>query len=226
MRLVRLALCLVALVVQPAIAQDAAQSRIVVVGEARVEAVPDIGRFTAGVETEATRAADAFSATNAAMQVVFGALQASGIASEDIQTSDLGVDPLWTEGTGQPRVRGYVARNHVTVRVRDIARLGAVIDAVGVAGANRFFGIGFELSEPRDRLDAARRAAVADAQAKAKLLAEAAGVTLGPVLSIREGGGGGGPVPLFARAAEAMPAPVAEGTVALEARVEIVYAIN
>ena len=85
----------------------------------------------------------------------------------------------------------YQADNTVTVRVREIAQLGGTIDALAGAGANRLYGIGFEVSEPRAALDAARREAVADARAKAELFAEAAGVTLGPVISIREGGMGG-----------------------------------
>lgn len=199
--------------------------RITVTGEGRVEATPDLASFAAGVQTEAARAEDAFAATAETMRAVFAALEAAGIGPADMQTSQLGVDPLWAEGEGQPRVRGYAASSTVTVRVRDLARLGAVVDAVTAAGANRLSGIAFEMAEPRAQLDASRQRAVADAAAKAELLAAAAGVRLGRVLSIREGGQDG-PTPMFARAEMAMDMPVAQGVVALEARVEIVYALE
>lgn len=216
---------LAAFCVVPAVAQDRLP-QITVSGSGQVEAPPDLASFTAGVQSEAVRAADALSATSASMQEVLSALQASGIEPEDMQTSELGVTPIWSDGAeGQPRVRGYVASNIVMVRVRDITRLGAVIDAAGAAGANRLDGISFEVSAPRAHQDEARRLAVADARAKAEVLAKAAGVTLGAVLSIHENGGRG-PTPMFARAEMAMDAPIAEGVVALGADVEIVYAIE
>jgi uncharacterized protein YggE len=152
--------------------------------------------------------------------------RAEGVRAEDVQTSQISVDPLWDDGGNQvPRVRGYAATNLVTIKVRDLARLGAVIDSVGAAGANRIVGVGFELADSRARLDEARKLAVEDARAKATLLAEAAGVTLGPALSIREPGAEV-PGPLMARAEMAMDMPIAPGVVVLGARVEIVYAIE
>ena len=83
------------------------------------------------------------------------------------------------------------------------------------------------MSDPRASARPPRaRKAVADARAKAELFARAAGVTLGAVLSLREGGGMGGPVPMFAKADMAGAPPVAEGTVTLTADVEVVYAIE
>lgn len=220
-------LAVLALPLAAPVAAEETPRRIVVTGEGRVEAAPDLATVTAGVQTEAAAAAPALAATSAAMRSVFEALAAAGIAPADMQTSQLSVDPVWADdGAGVSRVRGYSASNLVTIRVREIAQLGAVIDAVGAAGANRVFGIAFELSEPRAQLDAARERAVADARAKAELLAKAAGVTLGPVQSIRESGDAA-PRPMFARAEmDVAAAPVAEGVVGLEARVEIVYGIE
>ena len=147
-----------------------------------------------------------------------------------MQTSQLGLDPVYgpyTEGAEEPqRVVGYQASNMVTVRVREVAKLGAVVDAVTGAGANRLYGIGFDVSDPRAPLDAARERAVADARAKAELYARAAGVTLGAVVSIRETvERPPGPVMMRAEAMDAAP-PVSEGTVTLSTQVEIVYAIE
>ncbi|MBP7242739.1 SIMPL domain-containing protein [Amaricoccus sp.] len=231
MRPVYTALTLVALALPPAaLGQEAPAPeprRLFVSGEAEVRAVPDRATISAGVQSEALSAADALAATAETMQAVFAALEAQGVAAEDIQTSQLSVDPVWDAQPDdrRPRVRGYTASNLVSVRVRDVARLGALIDAVGAAGANRIDGITFNVENPQASLDDARGRAVADARRKAELLAQAAGVTLGPVISIREGGSGG-PVPMYARAEAMADMPVAAGTVGLSANVEVVYGIE
>lgn len=225
MRLV-LALLFAALPLGPAAFAQEEPRRIVVTGEGAVEAAPDLATLTAGVQSEAPQAETALAATAEAMRAVLAALEVEAVARQDIQTTQISVDPLWAEGESQiPQVRGYAATNLATIKIRDLARLGAVIDSAGAAGANRILGVGFELAEPRAQLDAARRRAVEDARAKATLLAEAAGVTLGPVLSIREPGAEA-PAPVMARSEMAMDMPVAPGVVSLGARVEIVYAIE
>lgn len=211
-------------------AQEAARS-ILVTGSAQVETAPDRATVTAGVESQADTAGAALAATATAMEAVFAALERLGIAPADIQTSQLGLDPIWqnqgaTDAGTPPTVVGYQASNLVAIRVREIPRLGAVIDALGEAGINRMHGIAFEVSDPRPQLDAARAQAVADARAQAELYARAAGVTLGPVLTIRDGGTPGLPQPMFARSEMSMDMPVAEGSVAVEAQVEMVFAIE
>jgi uncharacterized protein len=210
-------------------AQDEVQRLVTVTGSAEVEAVPDLATITAGVETQGPTAREALGANTEAMAAVFAALDAAGIAARDRQTSQLNLNPVYEpyrDGAQEPqRVIAYQASNMVTVRVREVGKLGAVIDALTSAGANRLYGVGFEVSEPRASLDTAREEAVADARSKAELFARAAGVTLGAVRSIRESTGMGGPEPLRARAmAEA--APVAEGTVTLTADVEVVFEIE
>jgi uncharacterized protein len=225
------ALCLAA--AAPLAAQDRgaeAPRRITVTGVAEAEAVPDLATVTAGVETRADTAVAALAANSEAMTTVFAALEAAGIERREIQTSQLSIGPVYgpfNDGSPeQQKVIGYEATNTVTVRVRKIDELGSVIDALADAGSNRLFGIGFEIAEPKPHLDAARERAVADARGKAELFARAAGVTLGPVLSISEAMQGPGPIMMRAEAmADAAP-PIAEGTVTLQAQVEIVYGIE
>lgn len=231
MRPMLAALTLALAAATPALAQDRAAEaprRIVVTGDASAEAAPDRASFTAGVQAEARGARDALKAASTAMTQVLAALEAAGVAKADLQTSELSVDPLWDDGDGgqrQPQVRGYMASNLVTVRARDLAALGALIDAASEAGANRFMGLSFALADPAAQEAEARAAAVAEARARAEQLASAAGVRLGPVLSITEQGGGG-PMPMFARA-EAMPSPpVAPGSVGVTVSVEVVYGIE
>lgn len=231
MRPMLAALTLVLAAATPALAQDRAAEaprRIVVTGDASAEAAPDRASFTAGVQAEARGARDALTAASTAMTQVLAALEAAGVAKADLQTSELSVDPVWDDGDGgqrQPQVRGYMASNLVTVRSRDLAALGALIDAASEAGANRFMGLSFALADPAAQEAKARAAAVAEARARAEQLASAAGVRLGPVLSITEQGGAG-PMPMFARA-DAMPAPpVAPGSVGVTVSVEVVYGIE
>ena len=201
--------------------------QITVTGSAETEAVPDLATITVGVTTQAETAAAALAANSEAMTEVFAALDGAGIAARDRQTSQLNLSPVYGENERPdlpPPVVAYQADNTVTIRVREIAKLGGTIDALAKAGANRLFGINFEVSEPRAALDTARRNAVADARAKAELYAEAAGVTLGAVISVSESGMAS-PAPYFAKA-DMASAPVAEGTVTLSANVEVVFAIE
>ena len=210
-----------------ALADD--QRQLTVTGSARVEAVPDLATVTAGVETQGATAAESLRANSAAMEGVLKALDGAKVARADVQTSELSVNPILDnpQDGGAPKVTGFQASNMVTVKVRDVAALGGIIDAVTGAGANRLYGVGFDVSDPKPVLDKARQEAVADARHKAELFAGAAGVKLGAVLSMQEGGGGGGgPVPMFARADMAAAPPVEAGTVTLSADVQVVFAIE
>lgn len=219
------------LVALPAAAQPAAgtERTISVSGSAEVEAVPNRARVSAGVETQADTAAEAMAANSATMSGVFAALEAAGIEARDIQTSNLSLGAVWDHNRDSdepPRIVGYQASNVVNVRLRDVSALGSVIDAVTGAGANRLNGIGFELSDRQAAIDEAREGAVADARARAELYARAAGVTLGPVITIRESEQHA--QPFMARAAmESMDStPIAEGSVAIRAQVSMVFGIE
>lgn len=212
-------------------AAEEIERRLTVTGEGRVEAAPDMATISLGVTAEARTAAEAIRANSAAMQAVFARLQDAGIAERDLQTSNFSVNPRWERTTttnAAPRIAGFVAQNMLTVRVRDLATLGGTLDAVAQDGANAFSGLSFGLQNPEPLQDAARAAAVADARRKATLLAEAAGVTLGPLLMIDEADGGGRPTLMVAEArmAAADAVPVAAGELTMTARVRLVYAIG
>ena len=203
--------------------------QITVTGAAEADAVPDLATVSAGVDTRAETAAAALAANSETMTAIFAALDAAGIERRDVQTSQLSLNPVFEpyreEAEAPPAVVAYEASNMVTVRVRAIDGLGTVIDALAKAGANRLNGVGFEVADPKPHLDTAREQAVADARARAELYARAAGVTLGPVVSIRETVEVPGPIMMRAEAASAAP-PIAAGTVTLGAQVEVVYAIE
>ena len=212
-------------------AQDEVQRLVTVTGSAEVEAVPDLATITAGVETQAADRAPRRSAANTeAMAAVFAALDAAGIAragpADQPAQPQPGLRALPRRGAGAAAGRRLPGEQHgdgAGARGRQARRGDRRADLGGREPAlrRRLRGAG-AAGEPRRR---AREEAVADARAKAELFARAAGVTLGPVRSIRESAGMGGPEPLRARAmAEA--APVAEGTVTLTADVEVVFAIE
>jgi uncharacterized protein YggE len=207
-----------------------AEAKMTVSGIGEVAAAPDMATISLGVTTEGMEAAEAMRRNSEAMTAVLAAVAAAGVAERDVQTSALSVSPRWEPprpNETAPRVSGFVATNIVTVRVRDLDALGGVLDAVLGEGANTLNGLSFGVADDTALRDAARQAAVADAARKARVLAEAAGVTLGPVTEIVEGGGFGGPFP-SARMDMAMAeaVPVAPGELSLQATVTMTWTIG
>jgi len=211
-------------------AQEATPRVLTVTGTANHASAPDMALVRLGVTTSAKTAADAMAQNSAQMAATIDVLKAAGIAPRDLQTSNLSLRPEWTSRNASsnqpPRITGFTARNTLSVRVRALDGLGGVLDAVIRAGANEFQGLSFTLSDPTPAADEARRGAVEDARRKAALYAMAAGVTLGPVLSIAENGGARPFAPEMARAAMADAVPIEAGEVSVSASVTIVYSIK
>jgi uncharacterized protein YggE len=162
----------------------------------RVSRTPDLAAITAGVVTQAPAAAAALAENAQRMDAVVKALKAAGIAARDVSTSNVGLSPQYRYADKQPPViTGYQASNSVTVRFRDIARSGAVLDALVRAGANQIDGPNLSLSDPDGALDAARTQAIAKARARADLYAKAAGLSVARIVAIDEAGENGGDRP-------------------------------
>lgn len=198
-------------------------------GTGTVAASPDLAVISLGVEVEAPTADRALRANSARMAVIFTALDESGIPKKDIQTSQLSIFPQRetssTIENNTLKITGFVASNLIQITVRDLPRLGLVLDGLTKAGANRMHGITFGLSNPEPTLDRARRMAVAEAIRKAALYADAAGLALGEILSIDEGNGDTGQ-PAFRLAAMAEAVPIAEGEITLSATVTLRFALQ
>lgn len=203
---------------------------ILVSGTGEVAAAPDTGHLSAGVVSEASTAADAARANGVAMQRVLAALETAGIAGKDVRTEFFQVQPVYADQTvprEQPRIIGYRVSNQVAVRVRDIAKVGAVLDALVGAGANDVGGISFSIGDPTPLLDEARKRALADARRKAEVYAASAGVRLGRLLELSEGADGGpGPMPRMASMAAAKAVPIATGELELTVTLQARYAIE
>ncbi len=210
--------------------QAESAATLTLTGQGEVAAAPDMATITLGVQAQAKAAADALRETSDKTAKILETLTAAGIAGRDMQTSELALDPLWDntryENGTAPKVVGFTARNTVTVRVRDLDLLGGVLDDVVTAGANTFRGLSFGLQDPQPVQDDARRAAVADAMRKAALYAEAAGVKLGPVLSISEAGFSAPRPEMMMEMSRSSGVPVAQGEVGLSASVTMVFSVT
>ena len=193
-------------------------------GLGTVTRTPDTVSIVIGVQTRGPSAKGALDANTAKATALITALKSKGVAAADLQTSQLSVNPTSDSATG--RITGYEVTNQVTAKLRDIAAAGGLIDAAGeVAGdAVRIPQLRFSIGDDSAAQAQARANAVHQAQAHAKQLAEAAGVTLGRIRSITEAPVNQ-PGPLGGDRAAA-PVPVEPGTQELSVMVEIVYAIE
>ncbi len=205
---------------------------ITVNGTGKVTIKPDLATITIGVQAQAPSAADAQAKASAAMVKVVDAIKGKGIAEADIATQWVSLEPQYnykSDGSTPPTVIGYVSNQTVSVKVRDLTRVGPVIDTTVSAGANQVSGISFSVADPAAAASQARAAAIADAKARATELANAAGVTLGTATMITEVSAPG-PIPydyrMAAPAADAAGTPILPGTTEVQVDVEVTYAIE
>ncbi len=230
----RLLLPLLALVLATAAAHaqtDGAGPRLTLTAEGQVEAVPDMATITLGVARDGASAAEASAAMAQAADALLAALAGAGLAERDMRSSGLSLAPRRAprDDDGTPgAVTGYEASTTVTIRLRALDRMGAVLDTAIGSGANRMQGLAFGLADPQPLMDEARRRAVAEAARRAALYAEAAGLTLGPLVTLSETGAAEAR-PFAARAdmalAQSAAMPVAAGEITLTARVTVTYAL-
>lgn len=202
---------------------------ISVTGEGRVTAVPDMAVVQVGVQEQARDASIALRAVSEGLEAVLADLAEAGVAASDVQTSSVSVSPVYDRRqAADPVLTGYVASSSLSVKVRDLDTLGGILDDVVGSGANQLNGLSLTLADPAPMRDDARRLAVADARAKAELYAEAAGVSLGRIVSLSDGSSPS-PVPMqrFAMAeAAAMDVPIATGELDLVQGVAITFEIE
>lgn len=219
----------------PRPADEARLRTITVIGRGEASATPDVLSARLGVAIRAPTVAEAMKEATARMTAVIGAIEAAGAADRDIRTSQFSIAferpprprEAATEDAPTTEVPGvYRVENQVEVKIRDLSRASAVLDAAVRAGANDVFALSFAVDDASALERRARERAVADAHQRAESLASWSGVCLGPVLSISETPGAG-PRPAFAgqalRAAEGPP--IEPGELKTTSQVQIVYAL-
>ncbi|GGE40982.1 SIMPL domain-containing protein [Agaricicola taiwanensis] len=233
MRLAALSLIAFTALAAPALAQDAAPRRptLTINGEGTLTAAPDRASISSSVVTEGKTAREALDANTAAMTQVMQSYKDAGLEDRDIATSGFTIQPRYADRKNNneaPRITGYEVRNSVTIRVRDLTRLGDILDKAVTSGANHFNGLSFEISDADRKLDDARKAAFADAKRKAELYAAAAGARLGRVVDMSESGSNR-PMPMMMRAEfakAAAPVPIAPGESEVQVNVNVTFELE
>jgi uncharacterized protein YggE len=202
------------------------EGRIVVTGDGSVSVAPDYAQVRSGVTTRARTVKEGVDANSKVMAAIITALKGAGIAEKDIQTARFSIQPVYAPQVSgsEPKLSGYSVSNQVNVTIREIGKVGDVLDRVVAAGATDAGNVSFLVSDASKALDQAREAAIADARRKAEVYAKASDVRLGRVEWITEDTGGGTPVPLMTRA-QAAPVPIATGEDTLRVRVTVGFDI-
>ena len=213
-----------------AVANDATLLNISAQAEAR--RVPDVAMLSAGVVTQAADGNSAMRQNAQQMDKVLAAIKAAGIAERDVQTSGINLNPQYKYvENAPPSIVGYQASNTVNVKVRDLSKLGKVLDAFVEQGANQVNGPSFEVDKPDEAYDEARVAALKKAQARAQTYADALGLKVRRIISIGEGGANfPRPMPMLramaADAGFAKETAISPGESTLSVNIEVVFELG
>jgi uncharacterized protein YggE len=194
---------------------------------------PDIAYIYVGVHTESPTAAEAVEENTSQTQGLIQAIREFGIDEKDIRTTNFSIYPMdrFDPATGLPSgEKVYAVDNTVYVTIRDLTKLGDLLDTAVQAGANNINSVQFDVADKDEALREARANAVKDAEAEAQALAQAAGLSLGEIQSISfseaqpypifDGKGGGGAV------AEQAAVPIQPGQLTFTVSVNVTYALK
>lgn len=203
-------------------------------GTGKSTLTPDRFMFTAGVQTVAPTVEDAVNQNNAKVASVIAALKKAGATDRELRTSNFSIWPQQDYSQGKlPQILGYQVSNDIAVTTDKIALAGKLLQAAITAGVNHTSGLVFQVSDPTRGRDQGLKAAFDDARAKAAVLAQAAGRTLGKTISVSEGAGEGirPPIPMQRMAmgrAEAMvtDVPVESGTQEAVFNVSVIFELR
>ena len=216
-------------------------ARIEVGGEGTAYRAPDLAVTQLTVMRNGATAADALAEANEAIASVTKAMGELGIEKRDLQTAGFQISPQYqydNQPNGQqqspPKVVGYEVRNSLSVKVRDLAKLGDVLDRAVQLGVNEGGSIDFQIDDASAISNEARRLAVADARKRAETLAEASGLKLGRVILIQDGAMRNEPLPpmpmmelkMAAPGSASSRVPVETGENAVRADVRVVYELT
>jgi uncharacterized protein YggE len=206
--------------------QQPPEARIVVTGEGSVSVTPNYAQIRSGVTVRTKTVKEGVDANSKLMVAIIAALKDVGIADKDIQTSRFSIEPVYSpqEPGTEPKLLGYSFSNEVAVTIREIGRIGDVLDRIVAVGATDVGPVTFLVSDAWKALDQAREAAIADARRKAEVYAKAAGLQLGRVEWITEEPGSGPPVPMMTLA-QAAPVPIATGEDTLRVKITVGFEI-
>lgn len=172
---------------------------ISVAGEGKVTTTPDIVRVSLGVQTDAPTVRAAQTENTTKMNAITAMLNNAGIAEVDVKTENYSIYPKVNWESGRQNIIGYTVSQNVSVKIRDLDKVGDILARAGELGANQVGGVNFTIDDPSGLQDQAREKAISDAKEKAEQLARQLGLTIVKVVSFSESGGGLPPMPYFAR---------------------------
>lgn len=200
---------------------------ISVTGTGRASLAPDLAILSLGVTNNAATAREALDANSKAMTAVVDGLKTLGFGVTEMQTTGLALNPVYDYSGSVAKLTGYQAVNGINLRVKDVARLGEILDIAVTAGANVINSLTFDVADKVQATSDARVAAMQEAKAKADLMAGALGASVGRPISISESyTSNPGPMPTQTMNAAAVAVPIAAGQVGLEATVSVVFELN
>lgn len=234
--LVFASLCLAPAVGQAETALKDSVPHITMTGRAEIEVVPDLAILSLAVVTERPKAEDAATANAHAAQALIDLVKAQGIAARDIKTVSVSLAPVYDEQRDaggrvlKRTLRGYRARNGVTIRVHAIDKAGALAQKLIDRGANEFQGIRFDYDHKDEAYDKLRGEAMQDALRRAKAYLPAVGLHLGRVLEIAPPNDiveqkrfRYAAAPAYGRPAEPASIPIEPGTLTLDTEVQVIW---
>lgn len=215
-----------------ALGAETFERRLTTTGEGEASIKPDVALLTLTVMREAETAREGLDANNAAMKEVIAAAKELGVAGPDIQTAGVQINPRYvyttrSDGTQEGKLAGYQVYNTVSLRVRDVAKAGQILDTSVSLGVNQGGNVAFTNDDPSATLGQARRLAVADAIAKARILTDAAGVKLGKIIEIADTANAQPPMPITAKAfATDQATPIEAGENSYRVQLSITFEIE
>jgi len=209
------------------------QTGIWVSGEGKVTAVPDLAMLNLGVEAQEKTVQEAQTEAVTTMTALVAALKSNGVAEKDIQTTAYSIEMVtkWNVDTNEQITIGYKVTNTVTAKMRDMSKVGTIIDAAAEAGGNltRVSGISFTVDDPTAYYTQAREKAMANAKAKAEQMAGLANITLGKAFYISESGVYI-PTPYsikeYAAGSASGTTPISAGELEITVTVQVAYSIE
>lgn len=210
-----------------------------VTGEGKVEVKPDSATVRLGVLAKGPTAEGAKSQLNTSINNVIAGIKNLGVPEEDIKTENFNIYPEYgiarpvpagAEPADQNSITGYTANTNISVTVDTAEMANAILDEATARGANQVGGVDFQVKDKAAALNQARELAVTDAKKKAEDASRTAGFKLGKIINYSEGGGGGYPVPMYAKAEDSMagsaPTQIEPGTNEIMVNVTLSYEIK
>ncbi len=195
---------------------------------------PDIAAISAGIVTISPNAKKALAENSKKMQKVINALIKAGVENKDIQTSSMNISPNYVHRKNLgPKVKSYSVNNTVSVRLRDLEKVGDTIDALVSQGVNDLSGPHFSVENPDELIDQARTAALKKAQKRAKLYADAAGLKVKKIINLSERVMRDSPIHkrmmmrgAMEMSASSAPTPIKAGQVSLSVSINAEYELH